>query len=194
MLESSATASPSATIAAAARAIARFAVRVEAEADVERELRLPALQRAHAAAHASDEAPAGKVREVAAHGDLGDGELPGQLGDADAVPRVEQRKHALHPLGGGETRLHRLARSRRHKGRAYEYFRKLSTQLSKEDASKATDAGPGRPWRDGVAASRSSQYALGAEIVPRSAASRSVCPAARKASIGSGSRSSCPRR
>ena len=104
MLASSAIASPSPISFAASRATARFSVDLESEAEVEPELRLAALQRPHAAAHARDEPLPRELGEVAANGDLGNRKLLRKFRNLNGIARLEHLQHLLHPLALRQTR------------------------------------------------------------------------------------------
>ncbi len=98
MLASSATASPSFTISAAARAIARFALDLEAHPQIEADLR---LTRAGAPARRPGSArrgPAGQLPEVAPDGDLRNGKRFRKFRNLNVISRLEQPEHMLHPL------------------------------------------------------------------------------------------------
>ncbi len=97
MLASSAMASPSSTIGAAARAIARFLPDLEAQAEVEADL-LTLLDGADAAADTGHETLAREARQVAADCDLGDRKDFRKFRNVKRIPSLEHLKHALHAL------------------------------------------------------------------------------------------------
>ena len=95
MLASSATASPSPTIAAAARAIARFRSTSRRSRRSKPTSDWPCCERPDAAADARDEALPRELGEVAAHRHLGDREGFRKFRNLNGIARLEQAQHVL---------------------------------------------------------------------------------------------------
>ena len=98
MLESSATASPSSTIAAAARAIACLRSTSSRSRKSNPSSDWPRSSGADAAADARDEALARELREVAPDRDLRNRERFRKFRNVDGVTRLEHPQDLLHPL------------------------------------------------------------------------------------------------